>query len=155
LPIAAACALMLAQVGEFSFVLERAGREVGLFPAGMAGAGSQSFIATTVVLMILTPVLTQLGAKLANRIETGRVRKDEAEMSASEPSGQDIPQLEDHVIVAGYGQAARRLVRVLAGSGIPYIITTLSPTGANEAEADGLPVLRGDASKQRMLMLVG
>ena len=34
LPVAVAAALMLAQVGEFSFVLERAGREVGLSPAG-------------------------------------------------------------------------------------------------------------------------
>ena len=41
-------ALMLAQVGEFSFVLERAGREVGLSPAGLGDAGSQAFIATTV-----------------------------------------------------------------------------------------------------------
>jgi CPA2 family monovalent cation:H+ antiporter-2 len=32
LPVAASVALMLAQIGEFSFVLERAGREVGLTP---------------------------------------------------------------------------------------------------------------------------
>jgi monovalent cation:H+ antiporter-2, CPA2 family len=32
MPVAAASALMLAQIGEFSFVLERAGREVGLSP---------------------------------------------------------------------------------------------------------------------------
>ncbi|MEJ7709943.1 MAG: NAD(P)-binding protein [Pyrinomonadaceae bacterium] len=46
-------------------------------------------------------------------------------------------------------------MRVLSGSHIPYIITTLSPTGANEAEEDKLPVLRGDASKQRTLSLAG
>jgi CPA2 family monovalent cation:H+ antiporter-2 len=63
--------------------------------------------------------------------------------------------LEDHVIVAGYGQAARYLVRVLSGSGIPYIITTLSPDGANEAEAENLPVVRGDATKPFLLQLVG
>ena len=40
----------LAQVGEFSFVLERAGRELGLFPADMAETGSKTFIAATVVL---------------------------------------------------------------------------------------------------------
>jgi hypothetical protein len=40
----------------------------------------------------------------------------------------------------GYGQAARKLVRFLSGSD-PYIITTLSPID-NEAEAEGLPVLR-------------
>src|SRR5690606_15627809 len=45
LPVAGASALLLAQVGEFAFVLERAGREVGLTPAGLGEAGSQSFIA--------------------------------------------------------------------------------------------------------------
>jgi CPA2 family monovalent cation:H+ antiporter-2 len=154
-PVAAAAALMLAQVGEFSFVLERAGRDVGLFPAGIAGAGSQLFIATTVVLMILTPFLAQLGTKLSTRIATRTKEKGRAAMLEAEPLEADIPYLSGHVIVAGYGEAARRLVRVLSGSRIPYIITTLSPTGANEAEADGLPVLRGDASKQRTLMLVG
>lgn len=155
LPIVAASALMLAQVGEFSFVVERAGREVGLFPGGTAGAGSQSFIAATVTLMILTPFLTKIGTRLASRIEDRKVQRDANALMESEPSAEDIPYLQDHVIVAGYGQAARRLVRVLSGSKIPYIITTLSPSGANEAEADGLPVLRGDASKQRTLMLVG
>ncbi len=155
LPVVVASALMLAQVGEFSFVLERAGREAGLFPAGIAGAGSQSFIATTVVLMILTPLLAKMGTSLASRIENRKAQRDATAMMESEPSEPEIPHLEDHVIVAGYGQAARRLVRVLSGSRIPYIITTLSPAGANEAESDGLPVLRGDASKQHTLMLVG
>src|SRR5262245_735130 len=67
LPVAIATALMLAQVGEFSFVLERAGRNVGLSPAGLGTAGSQSFIATTVVLMVLTPLLTAAGAVGARR----------------------------------------------------------------------------------------
>jgi CPA2 family monovalent cation:H+ antiporter-2 len=154
-PVAAAVALMLAQVGEFSFVLERAGRDVGLFPAGIAGAGSQLFIATTVVLMILTPFLAQVGSKLSMRIATRTKEKARAAILEAEPIEAAIPRLSDHVIVAGYGEAARRLVRVLSGSRIPYIITTLSPTGANEAEAEGLPVLRGDVSKQRTQMLVG
>jgi CPA2 family monovalent cation:H+ antiporter-2 len=155
LPIAVSVALMLGQVGEFSFVLERSGREVGLFPVGIAGSGSQLFIATTVVLMILTPFLTQFGSFLARRLEARKVKRDAVAVIRAEPSEEDIPHLENHVIVAGYGQASRRLVRVLSGSNVPFIITTLSPTGANEAEADGLPVVRGDASKQRLLLLVG
>jgi CPA2 family monovalent cation:H+ antiporter-2 len=63
--------------------------------------------------------------------------------------------LEDHVIVAGYGQAARYLVRVLSGSNIPFIITTLSPEGANEAESENMTVVRGDYSKQFLLDAVG
>jgi CPA2 family monovalent cation:H+ antiporter-2 len=145
---------MLAQVGEFSFVLERAGREVGLSPAGLAATGSQTFIAATVVLMVLTPLLMQVGSRLSRRLETKQAGREAAQIAA-QPLPEHLPQLEDHVIVAGYGEAARRLVRVLSGSGIPYIITTLSPAGANEAEAEGLIVLRGDASHQRTLQLAG
>ena len=153
-PAAAASALMLAQVGEFSFVLERAGREVGLSPAGMGEAGSQAFIAATVVLMVATPLLTSSGAALARRLEARSFSAAAAVMSEA-PLPEHLPDLENHVVVAGYGAAARRLVRVLAGSGIPFVITTLSPEGANEAEADGLPVLRGDYARQRTLQAAG
>jgi len=153
-PIAAASALTLGQIGEFSFVLERAGREVGLFPAAAGTAGSQAFIATTVILMVATPLLMRLGSRLSDRIverrETGSMPDDlETQLADHELD------LEDHVIVAGYGRAARSLVRILAGSGIPYVITTLSPDGANEAEKEGLPVVRGDASKLFLLTHVG
>jgi len=152
LPVVAASGLMLAQVGEFSFVLERAGREVNLFPAGMAEGGSQTFIAATVILMVLTPLLAQIGMGLSRRIGS-RAMKTETADEAMGPTLETHVHLENHVIVAGYGQAARKLVRVLAGSGIPYIITTLSPIGANEAEAEGLPVIRGDASRLHTLTL--
>ncbi len=154
LPVTAASALMLAQIGEFSFVLERAGREVGLTPAGMDAAGSQAFIAGTVVLMVVTPFLMQIGSRLAGKIQKKTTARIIAGMEATvlpEP----LLDLDDHVIVAGYGQAARRLVHVLSGSGIPYIITTLSPGGANEAEAAGLNVLRGDYSKRNILEHAG
>lgn len=151
LPVAAASGLMLAQVGEFSFVLERAGRALGLSPAGLGSDGSQVFIAATVLLMVATPLLTALGVSFGRRV--GDLEVARAERAAPETSAHAA--LENHVVVAGYGDAARRLVRVLHGSRIPYVITTLSPTGANEAEADGLPVLRGDATKLHTLQLAG
>jgi monovalent cation:H+ antiporter-2, CPA2 family len=150
LPVAVASGLMLAQVGEFSFVLERAGREAGLTPAGLGDAGSQAFIATTVVLMVATPGLMALGTRVAGRLEKRREAVAVPDVPDAPPPDR-FAHLEDHVVVAGYGQAARRLVRALHGSGIPYVITTLSPSGANEAEAEGLPVLRGDYAKRHTL----
>lgn len=151
LPVAAASGLMLAQIGEFSFVLERAGRALGLTPAGLGADGSQVFIAATVLLMVATPLLTSVGVAFGRRV----VRLEEDRVAATEPQPSPHAVLENHVIVAGYGESARRLVRVLNGSHIPYIITTLSPTGANEAEAEGLPVLRCDATKVHSLHLAG
>ena len=156
-PVAAAVGLTLAQVGEFSFVLERAGREVGLSPAGLGDDGSQAFIAASVLLMVGTPQLAGIGARMAEEMERRRAKSDAANLAqGSEDGGDDtFAHLSDHVIVAGYGQAARQLVYVLHGSRIPFVITTLSPGGANEAEAAGLPVLRGDASRSHTLQLAG
>jgi CPA2 family monovalent cation:H+ antiporter-2 len=153
-PVAAASGLALAQVGEFSFVLERAGRDAGLSPGGTGEVGSQTFIASTVVLMVLTPLLMQAGSKLARKIEERHNQGGAASEGAAADDGH-LAGVEDHVIVAGYGQAARRLVRVLSGSRIPYVISTLSPEGANEAEGEGRIVLRGDAGRQRTLQLAG
>ncbi|MEW6267826.1 MAG: cation:proton antiporter [Thermodesulfobacteriota bacterium] len=150
-PVAMAAGLILAQVGEFSFVLERAGRTMGLSAFGLGSSGSQVFIAGTVVLMVATPLLTSVGARIARRGEEPRPL-DETD---PEPPALGEAALENHVVVAGYGEAARRLVRVLSGSHIPYVITTLSPEGATEAERDGLPVMLGDATKQRTLLLAG
>ena len=152
-PIAAASALWLAQVGEFSFVLERAGAGAGLSPLGMGEAGSQAFIASTVVLMALTPVFAPYAGRLTKRLESMGARR------AAEPEPDADPghfaDLRDHVIVAGYGQAARKLVHVLDGSGVPFVVLTLSPDGAREAEAEGLRVLRGDYAKRHILEAVG
>jgi CPA2 family monovalent cation:H+ antiporter-2 len=151
MPVAAASGLVLAQVGEFSFVLERAGRDAGLSPAGLGETGSQAFIAATVLLMILTPLLAALGARLEGRMEQhGAAARRVEDVDASH-----LPHLDGHVVVAGYGEAARRLVPVLHGGGIPYVITTLSPEGANEADAAGFPVLRGDATRARTLQVAG
>ncbi|MGD9762763.1 MAG: cation:proton antiporter [Candidatus Binatia bacterium] len=151
LPVAAASGLMLAQVGEFSFVLERAGRGLGLTPAAMGEDGSQVFIAATVLLMVATPLLASVGAAFGRQVERAQAARLEPSPQAPSPHA----GMENHVVVAGYGEAARRLVRILQGSHIPYLITTLSPTGANEAEAQGLPVVRGDSTKLHTLQLAG
>ncbi|MEZ4701515.1 MAG: cation:proton antiporter [Rhodothermales bacterium] len=151
LPVALATGLILAQIGEFSFVLARAGGEIGLFPAGMEGLGEQTFIASTVLVMILTPVLGALGNRMAKKQHAGPAAVDEA--PALDPHLTE--SLSDHVIIAGYGPAARRLVRVLLRVDLPFIVTTLSPEGANEAEAAGALVLRGDYARQHLLEHAG
>jgi len=152
-PIAAASALTLAQIGEFSFVLERSGREVGLMPLGMDDVGGPLFIAVTVVSMALTPVLMPYAGRLASRLRQRDDAKDDTDAPEIEP--EHFADLENHVIVAGYGDGAAKLVHVLDGSGVPFVIATLSPTAAREAEADGRRVLRGDYAKQHILEAVG
>src|SRR5262249_2391022 len=105
--VAVAAGLMLAPGGEVSVVLERAGRQVGLSAVGLGAVGWQAFIATTVVLMVLTPFLTGAGGAAARRVAGASVKEEE---EGPEPTIEG-PRRENHVVVAGYGQAARRLVR--------------------------------------------
>ncbi len=138
--------LSLAQIGEFSFVLQRAGQEVGLTPAGLGTVGDQGFIAVAVILMIATPFLMQaapsfgarLSALLPVRRETGR-EVQEAEFD------------EDHVIVVGFGPAGRRLVQVLKNTGIPYVVVELNPRSVDRAMVEGIPILFGDATRLPIL----
>jgi len=167
----AAASLMLAQVGEFSFVLERVGRDAGLYPAGIEAGGPQAFIAATVVMMIATPWLADLGEKLKARAARRAADKGTAGVADGAPDAgagagagagpvgaAEAPtahggDLSDHVVVAGYGEAARRLVSGLEERGIPYLILTIGPEGAREAEAAGRRVLRGNYTRQHELTL--
>lgn len=152
--VTAAAALTLAQVGEFSFVLERAGRDLGLTPAGAGVAGSQTFIAATVLLMVATPQLARLGTRLAARMEA---RPAAAPAGSATPAVTHAPRpvegdpTQGHVVVAGYGSVARRLVQLLRATDVPYVVTTLDPDGAAALEDDDLPVVRGDVTRQAVI----
>ena len=157
LPVASSisAAFLLAQIGEFSFVLERQARALDLHPAGSAELGGQGFIAATVVLMIATPALSKAGkfvGGLANTRRGGALALDsgtraEGDREDERPAG--------HVVIGGYGDTARGLVRSIAAGGIDHVIMTLSPDGANEAEQEGRRVIRGDYSRRQILEHAG
>ena len=67
-PIVVSSAFVLAQIGEFSFILEKIGSDAGLSPAGQGEEGSQIFIAVTVILIAVTPLLMNIGKGLESRL---------------------------------------------------------------------------------------
>ncbi len=152
--VAGASALLLAQVGEFSFVLEQVGRDEGLSPGDLGADGTQALIATTVLLMAATPALSSLGGRLlgGSAAPTPEAPDDGRLRARGIAPDHD---LRDHVILAGYGEGARAAVPALQASGIPFLITTLNPGGARQAGAEGLRVIRGDHTKAHLLERAG
>ena len=134
-------ALVLAQVGEFSFVLQRAGEEVGLSPAGL-DQGSEAFIAVTVLLMVLSP----FGIRLAEVVSARLAPSDRAprrEIKADTPV-HGHGERRDHVVLAGFGDRARQIAAALDLADVGYVITTLDPDAGRAAEAEGRIVVPGD-----------
>ncbi len=139
--------LLLAQVGEFGFVLEKAGRDVGLTPAGLGEAGTQTFIAATVLLMASTPLLAWAGTALGRRLS-----RDAKPTDADAPSEEEgFLDLDEHALLLGYGTTGRALADVLDEAGIVYGIVTLSPSGATQARERGRHVVIGDYTRAHIL----
>ena len=150
--IAAAVGLALAQIGEFSFVLERAGRAAGLSPAGLGASGEQAFIASTVLLMLLTPALLGAGPRLGTALAATRMHRFGAEPTEPEPVE---AHLEDHVVVVGYGPAGQHLVRVLRETGIPFVVVEMNPESVADLQAAGVRALYGDSTRPHLLEAAG
>ncbi|WP_419931775.1 cation:proton antiporter [Candidatus Poriferisodalis sp.] len=147
--VALSGALVLAQIGEFSFVLERAGEEVGLVPAGLAD-GTDAFIAVTVLLMAFSPFGARWGQSLAARSDADRRARQR-----NRPHDGDVPEFDssehealvDHAVVNGFGPRARRIVSALELAHIPYTVVSLDPEAQRWAATTGRKVLVGDLSR--------
>ena len=143
-PTAVGAAFLLAQIGEFSFVLQQVGADYGLTPAGLGADGDQLLVAVTVLLMAATPALGALGGAIARRLP---------ERAAPAPADEDEPSgdTRDRVLISGWGPVAKNLSHYLSVNDIPVTVTTLSPDLASEAEAFGHTVVRGEAIKAGVL----
>jgi CPA2 family monovalent cation:H+ antiporter-2 len=153
LRIAAAAALTLGQIGEFSFVLVRMGFAEGLIGPGL----SQVFLEAAVITMGLTPLLHALAVRVAGL--AGPLATAQVPWAGAGPGGvEDEPvsaEMADHVVVVGYGLNGRNLARVLANVGIPYVVLEMNPRTVAEERARGVPILYGDATSPETLAHAG
>ncbi len=60
-------------------------------------------------------------------------------------------ELENHVIVVGFGLNGRNVSRVLSASGIPFVVLEMNPETVRIEKKHGVPVLYGDASNETVL----
>lgn len=136
--------LMLAQGGEFAFVLfALAGREQLLSPVLQ-----QELTIVVVMSMMLTPLLALAGDRVAPRI----ARRTEVPEDALPflPEG-----IHDHVIIAGYGRIGAAVSMRMAKADIPWIAIDSDPNNVNRARRNGLPVYYGDAGRIEVMEALG
>lgn len=133
---------LLAQGGEFAFVVFGRALELKILDGGLG----QALVASVALSMVLTPVLAGLGRRLSLRL-------------APERSGEPIPEtarhLANHVVIAGYGRVGRAIARLLAEHDIPFIALDMDVDRVAKARDDGVPVYYGDAGRTGILRSVG
>lgn len=136
-------ALLLAQIGEFSFVLLRAGQAEALVPADLYAL----LIAASVMSMLVMPLVVAAAEPIARRLGA----RDDG--GGGEASGH--ASLTGHVVICGYGDSGRRLASLLRDGGIRYVVLEIDPTAVKAAKQAGEPLVVGDASRETLLQHAG
>lgn len=132
--------IMLAQIGEFSFVLASQGWQLKIISDSIY----QGFIGASVLTFITTPLLVSLAYFLLDR------RKTVTDIVPTESSNK-LP-VENHVIICGMGLNGKNLVKVLKNTGIKYVIVDLNFKNIKEAKIKGdQNVIWGDAANIEIL----
>jgi monovalent cation:H+ antiporter-2, CPA2 family len=159
---AVATGLLLAQIGEFSFVLLTVGTAAGLAPLGRGEDGSQVAVATTVLLMLASPLLAAAARVERSGNGTPRGAGSAYWQSPAGPAGDGGDEggshgapFRDHVVIIGWGPTALDIAETLRQRDVPVVMTTLNPDGAAQAEAAGHRVVRGDPTKVAVLRAAG
>jgi CPA2 family monovalent cation:H+ antiporter-2 len=137
--VAVASGIGLAQVGEFSFILGRAGVDAGLLPAGMW----QTMLGASIATMIATPSLLAAAPAVASWFRPHERRR------ALTKTG--LPALSGHVIVLGFGVGGQLVARSLRDLGVPYLVLELNGATVRRARAQGERIFYGDATSPESL----
>src|SRR5687767_13956310 len=134
--------LMLAQGGEFGFILFNAALE-GLV---LDAAAARLAVLVAGITMLLTPALIALSRTAEARLEAA---------DRAHPPPPPGEAMEGHVLIAGFGRVGRTLGRLLDAHEIPWLALDLDPDHVAAARAQSLPVYFGDASRTDVLKAAG
>ncbi len=142
-PLAAALALF--QVGEFSFVLARAGLAIGAISAPLYSLVLNTAVAT----MVLMPVVSGLTSPVYGWISRRRAAEPVQTINLADttPSG--------HVIIAGAGRVGCGVADVLRLLDLPVVLIELDHVLIDRAREQERPVVFGDASQAVVLEAAG
>jgi CPA2 family monovalent cation:H+ antiporter-2 len=102
--------------------------------------------------MIAAPFIIQYNGRLARRLVKSYNRNHEDKVTAIEEASK---QMNDHVIICGYGRSGQYLARFLREEQIPFIALDIDPVRVLEAAAAGENVMYGDAGRRVVLAAAG
>jgi glutathione-regulated potassium-efflux system ancillary protein KefC len=126
---------LLAQGGEFAFVVFGVARSVQVLP----GDGEALLTLTVALSMMLTPVLLALDARLSSR-------------AGQQPEPDATEEFEEApVIIAGFGRFGQIVARLLLASDIQPIVLDFDPDQVETLRTFGFEVHFGDATRLDLL----
>lgn len=138
--------LALAQGGEFCFALMAQMQQNSMMPEGLGNL----LLAATFCSMLLTPLLLRAAPRIAAVLH----RKPNQEAQIEEISALNA-DLNQHVVICGYGRVGQSIGRFMRNAKQPYIALDNDPVRIQEAASGESDVHYGDSSRGDLLTAVG
>ncbi|WP_108784366.1 monovalent cation:proton antiporter-2 (CPA2) family protein [Wolbachia endosymbiont of Bemisia tabaci] len=137
--------LLLAQGGEFAFILFRLADELDVLSSEIA----QVLMMVTTVTMAFTPLLSGIGDWIANSFSTEKIILDDEAIET------DTQDLYNHVVVAGFGRVGYMVTKMLTAEHLSYVVVDIQSKIVKEGKNDSFPIYLGDATRYEILKSVG
>lgn len=141
--------VVLAQIGELSFVLARLGLESG----ALARTQFDLVLATAVLSIVLAPFLPRIAPALATALAAipllGRAFADPAVATLA------ATETRRHAVICGYGRMGQELASALESRGFRFVVVELNPFTVRALRERGAAVVFGDAANPAVLDLAG
>lgn len=138
--------LGLAQIGEFSFILAKAGQTYQI----LSEYNYQLFLAVTILSMAVSPFLIMVSKPLASQLlklpippllVRGLFPLQEIE----------VPAMQNHIVFIGKDSRSLNLSRMASRMKLPYVSIVFDPASARERQLKGEMVIYGDAMNEPIL----
>ncbi|MDB1135290.1 cation:proton antiporter [Candidatus Anaplasma sp. TIGMIC] len=137
--------LLLSQGGEFAFILFGLAAEKNVLSHDLA----QVLMMATTVTMAFTPLLATFGNWITSVLTAKKVSFSAKALVL------DTSDLDQHVIVVGFGRVGRLVAKVLTAEHVNYIASDIQPSVVAEGRKEGYPVYLGDLTKLEVLEAMG
>jgi CPA2 family monovalent cation:H+ antiporter-2 len=132
--------IALSQVGEFSFILAKLGKDFSI----LEDYFYQLFLAVAIITMSISPFLIMLGKRIADLLLKLPIPK--VMIEGLFPLKQiEIPKLENHLVLIGKDSRAQNLSKMAKFSNLPYVSIIFDPEIARQRQEKGETVVYGDA----------
>jgi CPA2 family monovalent cation:H+ antiporter-2 len=149
--VAAAVGIVLAQVGEFSFVLLTLGRTSGV----LSEEAYQLALAASFVSMAVAPPLIGQVRRIVDELARLPLLGQPLVARAGEELTRAAAPLSGHIVIAGFGPVGRDVATFLLDHGVEFVVIELNPTTVKDFSSKGIPIFFGDFSNALVLEEAG
>ncbi|MDE2227970.1 MAG: cation:proton antiporter [Alphaproteobacteria bacterium] len=135
-------AALLAQIGEFSFILSGAAAKNGL----LSGDGRSLVLAAALISILLQPLMLRLAEAAAVPLEQLRFLRAWHAGGREVRRRDTLPKLDGHAIIIGHGRVGSVIAETLRAQSVPYIVIEQDLRFAQRLRREHVPVIYGDAA---------